>query len=98
MGIHRLVVVSPRDCDLTRILKMATHAAEDVVADMERDDDLRDALATCQYIVGATARSGSHRKTLQNPKKLVRELVPISQENRVGILFDRKIAVSPTWN
>jgi tRNA/rRNA methyltransferase len=87
MGIHRLVVVSPRDCDLTRILKMATHAAEDVIADMEIYDDLRDALATCQYIVGATARSGSHRKTLQDPKELVRELVPISQQNRVGILF-----------
>ena len=28
-----------------------------------------------------------HRKTLQDPKKLVRELVPISQQNRVGILF-----------
>jgi tRNA/rRNA methyltransferase len=87
MGIRRLVVVSPRDCDLTRMLKMATHVAQDVIADMEIHDDLRDALVDCQYIVGTTARSGSHRKTVKSPRNLARDLVSISQENRVGILF-----------
>jgi tRNA/rRNA methyltransferase len=87
MGIRQLVVVNPLDCDLTRILKMATHAAEDVVAEMEVYDDLRDALSPYQYIVGTTARTGSHRQTVKNPRSVAQELVSISQNNRVALLF-----------
>jgi tRNA/rRNA methyltransferase len=87
MGIGRLVVVDPPDCDLTRILKMATHVAEDVVADMEILDTLRDALAPFQYIVGTTARVGSQRQTLKSPRKVAQELAAISQNNQVALLF-----------
>ncbi len=87
MGIRRLVVVDPFDCDLTRILKMATHAAEDVVAEMEIHDELRDALAPFQYIVGTTARVGSQRQTVKSPRRVAQELVPISQDNQVALLF-----------
>jgi tRNA/rRNA methyltransferase len=95
MGIGHVVLAQPVDCDLTRILKMATHNAEDVVADMEVHDDLRDALAPFQYIVGTTARTGSHRQTVKSPRRLAEELIPISQKNRVAILFgpeDRGLA------
>lgn len=54
MGLGQLIVVNPFDCDLTRILRLATHAAEDVVAEMEVHDTLRDALAPFQFIVGTT--------------------------------------------
>lgn len=87
MGIRRLVVSDPYKCDLTRILRMATHAAEDVVADMEVADTLEDALSPFQYIVGTTARTGSHRQTVRSPRRLARELIPISQNNRVAIVF-----------
>ncbi len=95
MGIGSLIVVKPYDCDLTRILKMATHNAEDVVADMEVHDDLREALAPFQYIVGTTARTGSHRQTVRSPRRLAEELIPLSHKNRVAILFgpeDRGLA------
>ena len=87
MGIHRLVVVDPLDCDLTRILKMATHAAEDVVAQMEVYDDLRDALAPFHYIIGTTARTGSHRRTLCDPRRMAEKVVDLSQNNSVALLF-----------
>lgn len=87
MGVGRLVVVDPFDCDLTRILKMATHNAEEVVAGMEVYDNLHDALATCQYVVGTSARTGSHRQGVQTPRRLAESLVNISQSNRIGILF-----------
>ncbi|MBW2265943.1 MAG: RNA methyltransferase, partial [Deltaproteobacteria bacterium] len=35
MGINRLVVVNPDNCDLTRVLKLATHFASDLVEKME---------------------------------------------------------------
>ncbi len=87
MGISQLIVVDPRDCDLTRILKMATHFAVDVVETMEVFEDLQTALARFQYVVGTTARVGSRRPTISDPGKLAERLVPISQKNRVALLF-----------
>lgn len=87
MGIRNLVVVKPFKCDLTRILRMATQAAQDVVEDMQVFDDLEEALAPYQYIVGATARTGSHRQSVRSPKRLAEDLISISQENRVALLF-----------
>lgn len=87
MGINRLVVVSPVDCDLTKILRMATQWAEDVVLEMELHDGLREALAPYQFIVGTTARTGSHRQTTRDPRKLAGELIPISQKNRIALVF-----------
>ncbi|SFN04352.1 RNA methyltransferase [Thermodesulforhabdus norvegica] len=87
MGIFHLIVVDPLDCDLTRILKMATHASEDVVANMEVYDDLAEALGPFNYIVGTTARRGSQRRTVMNPREVARELIPISQNNRIALLF-----------
>lgn len=87
MGIRRLVVSDPYKCDLTRILKMATHTAEDIVADMEVYDNLADALSPFQYIVGTTARTGSHRQTVRSPRRLAHDLIPVTQNNQVAILF-----------
>jgi tRNA/rRNA methyltransferase len=87
MGIKRLVVVDPRDCDLTKILKMATHNAEDIVTEMEVFDDLKKALESFQYVVGTTARTGSQRQTGRHPRRLAEDLVNISQNNQVAIVF-----------
>lgn len=87
MGINRLIVVNPVDCDLTRILKMATHNAEDVVTEMEVHDALEEALAPFAHVVGTTARTGSHRQTLKNPRLLAEELIPVSQKNQIAVLF-----------
>ena len=87
MGISQLVVVDPLDCDLTRILRMATHFAADMVENMEVHEDLETALAPFQYIVGTTARVGSKRPTMPNPRDLARKLVPISQKNRIALVF-----------
>lgn len=87
MGMKRLVVVKPIDCDLTKVLKMATHHAEDVVLEMDVHDDLRRALAPFQYVVGTTARTGSYRRTSRNPRQLAQDLVAISQENQVAVVF-----------
>ncbi|ROR01608.1 RNA methyltransferase [Desulfosoma caldarium] len=87
MGIRRLIVVDPLDCDLTRILKMATHAAEDVVATMEIYDNLREALGSFQYIIGTTARTGSQRRTIMDPRDIARRVVSISRTNKTALLF-----------
>jgi tRNA/rRNA methyltransferase len=95
MGIGRLILVNPYNCDLTRILRMATYHAEDVVTEMEVFDDLRAALEPFQYVVGTTARTGTHRQTVRDARRLAEDLVNISQNNQVALLFgpeDRGLA------
>jgi tRNA/rRNA methyltransferase len=87
MGISRFVVVKPADCDLARILKMATHHAEDLVVGMEVHNRLEDALEPFQYVVGSTARRGSHRQFVRNPRQIARELISISRKNHIALLF-----------
>jgi tRNA/rRNA methyltransferase len=87
MGITRLILVKPENCDLTRILKMATGTSIDIVEAMEVYDELMAALNPFQYVVGTTARTGTQRPALTNPRKLAQDLMAISQENLVALLF-----------
>ncbi|MDY6987928.1 MAG: RNA methyltransferase [Thermodesulfobacteriota bacterium] len=87
MGISRLIVVDPRDCDLTRVLKMATHFAADLVEEMDLFEDLETALGPFQYVVGTTARLGGKRATTLHPETMAEKLIPISQKNRIALVF-----------
>jgi tRNA/rRNA methyltransferase len=87
MGITRLVLVNPENCDLSRILKMATGTSIDIIETMEVCEDFMAAISPFQYVVGTTARTGTERPALTNPRKLARDLIPISQENLIAILF-----------
>ncbi len=87
MGIHRLVVVDPRDCDLTRVLKLATHAAFDVVENMTVCGSLGEALAPFTYVVGTTARLGGQRAMVRTPAGMAARLMPLARENHVALVF-----------
>jgi tRNA/rRNA methyltransferase len=87
MGLRHLLVVSPKNCDLTRILKMATGPSIDVIEAMEVAHDLAGALGPYHYIVGTTARLGARRPAMTDPRGLAQELISVSQNNRVAILF-----------
>jgi tRNA/rRNA methyltransferase len=87
MGIRRLTLVNPERCDLTRILRMATGSSIDIVEEMEVFEDLNIALEPFHYVVGTTARTGSQRPSLTNPRDLAQHIVPLSQNNHVAILF-----------
>ena len=87
MGFQRLRVVDPQNCDLTRILKMATHAASGVVEQMQVYEDLPTALESLNYVVGTTARLGGQRQTVVSADRLAPKLIPIAQDNQVGLLF-----------
>jgi tRNA/rRNA methyltransferase len=87
MGISRLTLVAPKDCDLTRILKMATISAADLVENMKVHDDLRTALRPFTYIVGTTARTGGQRQELTTPREMAAKLLPICADNRIALLF-----------
>lgn len=87
MGIGRLVVVDPQNYDVDRALKLATHVASDVVEQIEIYENLKEALSYYSYVVGTTARLGGQRQVVSTPSKVAENLVTISRENRVAILF-----------
>ncbi len=87
MGIKKLVVVAPENFDVSRVRKMATHAAADIVEKIVIHDTLPHALADFNYIVGTTARLGGQRRTIDQPAKLAAELVSITGKNQAAIVF-----------
>ncbi|MFC1821121.1 RNA methyltransferase [Thermodesulfobacteriota bacterium] len=87
MGIRRLVLVNPENCDLTRIIRTATGPSSVLIEEMEVFDNLLKALGTFEYTVGTTARLGVRRPAMMTPRALARELANISQNNRVAVLF-----------
>jgi len=87
MGIERLILVDPQNYDLARINKMATHAASVVVERLEVYATLKEALAGFNYVVGTTARLGGQRKVVSSPAKLAPKLAPLSDQNRIAVLF-----------
>jgi len=87
MGLKRLILIRPKNCDLTRVLKTATGSSWDVVEEMEVLDDLESALAPFCYLAGTTARLGSLRPALTTPRHLAEKLIPLSVNNKVGLVF-----------
>jgi tRNA/rRNA methyltransferase len=87
MGIGQLVVVQPENFDLERVLKLATHAAADVVRQITCFDNLRTALKPYHYIVGTTARLGGERQTVTSPSQMAKQLIPMAKNNQVALLF-----------
>ena len=87
MGFEQLIVVDPQNYDMSRVLKMATHGAVEVVEQIKVYEDLRTALEPLSYIVGTTARLGGQRQLVGSAARLAQKLAPISAENQVGLLF-----------
>jgi tRNA/rRNA methyltransferase len=87
MGFARLVLVNPMNYDLKRVLKMATGSSIDIIEKMEVRENLIEAIGPFQYVVGTTARLGSHRPAMTNPRRLASDLLGISRNNHIAILF-----------
>jgi tRNA/rRNA methyltransferase len=87
MGLKRLIVVAPENYDIERIRTLATHTAGDVVDNIVLENDLKAALKHFNWVVGTTARRGGERQTVISPSHMAEQIVAISQNNQVGLLF-----------
>lgn len=87
MGFSCLMVVKPERFDPEAVHRLATHAAADVVGAISMHDRLEAALADFNYVVGTTARLGSQRQLMFNPAALAGHLAPISENNRIALVF-----------
>lgn len=87
MGLNRLIVVEPELPDMERMCKMATHEARDLIENMRVCQNLEEALGEFNFIVGTTARTGGIRQTLRTPRTMAEEIVPLSHQNQIALMF-----------
>jgi tRNA/rRNA methyltransferase len=87
MGLNRLTLVSPKNYEPQRVSRMATGSSIKLIKKMEVYDNLKEALGPYRYVVGTTARTGSLRPAMTRPRRLAKDLVAISQNNLVAVLF-----------
>ena len=87
MGLGGLIVVRPYRFEMETVRKMATHEAKRIVDEMKIVGDLMTALSEFGYCIGTTARTGRKRRPTHTPRSIGPYIAPISQENKVAILF-----------
>ncbi len=87
MGIKKISVVGNRDLATEEMKQMATHFAAGIVDRIQHFDELDEALARFQYIVGTTSRRGSARGPVVSPREMAARIVDMSQENEVALLI-----------
>jgi tRNA/rRNA methyltransferase len=87
MGLSRLIVVGLKQYDKQAVLKLATHAAADVVEQIVFEQDLQSALSDFQYVAGTTARLGSQRQAVLQPSEFAEKFVSIADTNMAAVVF-----------
>ena len=87
MGLGRLILVEPYRLEEEIILSAATRLAHGLVENITVFDTLRDALADFHYVVGTTARRGSHRGPFHSPRSLAQDLLARTATGQVAIVF-----------
>ena len=87
MGLKRLIAVQPQDLDFERMAMMATGKAVNLLNRMVVHDDLAEALAPFQYVVGTTARLGGVRQEYLSPREMAARLIDLSAHNDIALLF-----------
>ena len=86
MGLRRLFLVdgvSPLHANAYRLAS----GAEDILERAEEYPTLREAVSEMGWVVGTTSRAGKERRPLLTPKALVKRLIPVSENNLIGLVF-----------
>lgn len=86
MGLNRLIVVDGSSPLHRDAYKLAS-GAEDILERAEEFPNLKEAISEMGCVVGMTSRSGNERSPLLIPKKMVEELISISEKNSIGLVF-----------
>ncbi len=86
MGLSRLFVVNGSSPLHANAYKLAS-GAEDILERAEEFFTLREAISEMGCVVGTTSRRGKERDPDLTPEALVKKLIPLSQENLIGLAF-----------
>lgn len=86
MGLNKLIIVngcSPLHRDA---FKLASGAYE-ILERAEEFFTLKEAISEMGLVVGTTSREGKERSPLISPEELIKQLIPISKNNLISLVF-----------
>ena len=86
MGLSHLLLVDGCSPLHMNAYKLAS-GAEDILERAEEVPDLQEAILQMGIVVGTTSRSGKERSPLPTPGELVKDLLPLSLKNSIGLVF-----------
>lgn len=87
MGLRHLAVAGGHpEWDMDQARMMALHAA-DVLEQRREYASLREAVADCGLVAGATARAGLYRAHCRTPREWAPRLVGAAKNNQVALVF-----------
>lgn len=89
MGISDLVLVTP-DCEVDSHTIALSAGASDVVKNIRTYDNLEDAIADCQLVVGASARCRTLNWPMLGPREMAEKVVIEGQQQKVAMVFGRE--------
>jgi tRNA/rRNA methyltransferase len=85
-GLSRLILVNGCPPLHMNAYKLAS-GAEDILERAEEVFTFEEAMDGMGCVVGMTSRKGKGRSPLLSPEGCVKELIPLSQENSIGLAF-----------
>ncbi len=88
MGFSDLAIIIPRNFDIEKVKRTATHESANIVGQITIFNSLEDAISDCSYVTGTTARTGRQRQAeMYSPPEIADKLISLSSDNRVAIIF-----------
>lgn len=87
MGISKIILVRDELPEYEDMAKMATHKAVHLINQMEKHENLADALAPFSFVVGTTARLGRKRTVERPPREIIGDIIPLLANNKIAFLF-----------
>ena len=86
MGLEHLALVDGC-CPIHMNAYKLASGAEDILERAEEFSTLPEAISEMGMVVGLTSRSGRERSPLLTPEELVERLIPLSERNRIALVF-----------
>jgi tRNA/rRNA methyltransferase len=87
MGLRELALVDPVGSPGDQEVRIMAVRAHDVLEYAQIFSHLRDAVADCTWVIGTTRRRGKGREGTINPRQMAEEIIEISQQNKVAVIF-----------
>jgi TrmH family RNA methyltransferase len=89
MGFQSLVLINPGDFHAPEAKWMA-HASEDILNDLIIKDSLKKVVVDFKLVIATTQRTREFHLPFFTPPELARKIIPISQNNKIAIVFGRE--------
>jgi len=86
MGLSHLILVDGCSPLHMNAYKLAS-GAEDILERAEEVPSLWEAISEMGVVIGTTSRAGKERSPLLTPEKLIKDLLPLSVKNSIGLVF-----------